>query len=124
MDAFKKVGVALDKEAHNASPLRARNGSFLLFHIGDGGDKSASRSGFLHHSDSPAGPWQPLPQLGCNNPAPMFHNNGTAYCGCNSGGFKIYRSDDVFVGSWRHVTTLRFPAGWQNGTHAEGKLQV
>ena len=119
MNQFKKVNVALEKEAHNASPLRAKNGSFLLFHIGDAGDKSASRSGFLHHAESADGPWRPLPPLGCNNPAPMFHNNGTAYCGCNGGGFKVYRSDDVFAGNWTQITTLRFPDGWPNGTHAE-----
>jgi hypothetical protein len=34
MGAFTKVDTALTKEAHNASPLRAKNGSWLLFHIG------------------------------------------------------------------------------------------
>ena len=41
-------------QAHNASPLRARNGSTLLFHIGDGGVKE-NGSSFLHHSESPGG---------------------------------------------------------------------
>ncbi len=119
MHAFTKCDVALSKEAHNASPLRAKNGSYLLFHIGDGGDKTAARSGFLHHAESPSGPWQPLPPLSCNNPAPMLHSNGTTYVGCNNGGFNIYRSTDVFHGDWTHVTKLEFPESWQNGTHAE-----
>ena len=119
MHAFTKHDVALSKEAHNASPLRAKNGSYLLFHIGDGGDKAPTRSGFLHHAESPTGPWWPVPGPSCNNPAPMFHNNGTAYVGCNSGGFNIYRSADVFHGDWVHVTKLEFPESWQNGTHAE-----
>ena len=77
-------------------------------------------SGFLHHSESPDGPWHPLRgKHPCNNPAPMFNINGTAYCGCNSGGFKIYRSKNVFAGGWTHVTTVSFPEGWQNGTHVE-----
>merc|ERR1719174_252696 len=84
MDVFRKVDTTLQKEAHNASPLRAHNGSYLLFHIGDAGVKGGSH--FLHHSESPSGPWLPLPSLHCNNPAPMLHVNGTVYCGCNSGG--------------------------------------
>ena len=63
------VVTGLGLQAHNASPLRARNGSWLLFHIGSGG---GSGSSFLHHSESPAGPWHPLPALDCNNPAPMY----------------------------------------------------
>ena len=48
MGVFALKDTALKKEAHNASPLRAANGSFLIFHIGSGhgGD---SGSGFLHH---------------------------------------------------------------------------
>lgn len=43
---------------------------------------------------------------------------GTAYVGCNSGGFKLYRSDDVFSGVWEHVTQIDIGV-WAAGTHAE-----
>jgi hypothetical protein len=59
----------------------------------------------------------------CNNPAPMLHNNGTYYVGCNSGGFKVYKSDDPFQqgGGWTHVTTMVFPPEW--GSDAPGELK-
>lgn len=126
MGVFVKADTALPKEAHNSSPLRAANGSFLLFHIGSAGSaskghSSSSSSSFLHASESPGGPWRPLPAIPCNNPAPMLHNNGTVYVGCNSGSFKIYRSDDVFAGGWHFVTTLAFPPQW--GSAAPGELK-
>ena len=75
LSSFTKVDTALPKEAHNASPLKAANGSYLIFHIGSAGGSSSS---LLHASESPNGPWRPLPsKIHCNNPAPMLHNNGT-----------------------------------------------
>jgi hypothetical protein len=114
MDEFKKTDLALGKEAHNASPLKRNSSSkdWYIFHIGSAGGTGS----FLHTADSPAGPWKALPSLSCNNPAPMFHNNGTMYCGCNSGGFKVYRSDDpTKEGSWKQITTLKFPESWGEG---------
>jgi hypothetical protein len=115
MDSFEKVGTALEREAHNASPIRAQNGSWLLFHIGYGGVHNGSS--FVHHSESPDGPWLPLPGISCNNPAPMLHNNGTMYCVCNSGGVKLYRSADVFTGGWELVTGIGIKT--PPGTHSE-----
>ena len=103
MDVFDFAEVALSAEAHNASPLRARNGSYLIFHIG---------SGFLHHSETPNGPWLPLPGINCNNPAPMIHSNGSFFCGCNNGDFQIYRCDDPFEARWEFVTSMQFPDAW------------
>jgi len=111
MGVFELVDTALPKEAHNASPLRAPNNSYLLFHIGNSGG-AAGGSGFAHHSQRPEGPWLPLTGPGCNNPAPMFAKNGTAYVGCKDGGFRVYRSDDVFGGEWEFVTTMAFPPAW------------
>ena len=52
-------------------------------------------------------------------PAPMYHNNGTAYCGCNNGAheFQIYRSDNPAAeGSWQEVSHISYPNTWhQNG---------
>ena len=122
MGVFHKKDTSLNHEAHNASPLRLKNGTYLLFHIGDGGVRKGGSS-FLHASEDPAGPWRPLGDLRCNNPAPMLHNNGTVFVGCNSGGFQIYRNDDVFDPSspWAHVTTLVFPPEW--GSAAPGELK-
>tara|TARA_B110000208_G_C11774792_1_gene431597 strand:+ start:1265 stop:2497 length:1233 start_codon:yes stop_codon:yes gene_type:complete len=123
MDAFTRVDTALPKEAHNASPLRAKNGSFLIFHIGNSDvPKGQPSSSFLHASESPNGPWRPLPAISCNNPAPMLHNNGTVYCGCNNGGFTIYRSDDIWQGKWHRVGgALAWPPSW--GSAAPGELR-
>lgn len=108
MSVFVLADISLPKESHNASPLRAPNGSYIIWHIGSG----AGGSGFAHHADSPAGPWHPLTGPACNNPAPVFLRNGTALCGCNNGGFKIYKSENVFSGEWEFVTTMEFPESW------------
>ena len=112
MDVFRYHDTVLAPECHNASPLRAPNGSYLLFHIG---------SGSWNAADSPTGPWRKLPSIfvdgkhePCNNPAPMFAKNGTAFVGCNDGSFQIYRSDDIFAGRWSLVTTLAFPPAWSS----------
>ena len=142
MGVFELVDTPLRKEAHNASPLRAKNGSYLLFHIGSSGDSSKSNpvappdsfspigrhvvlagggSSFAHHAETPDGPWYPLSGPRCNNPAPMLANNGTAFVGCNDGGFHIYKSDDVFAGKWTQVTTMAFPPSW--GANAPSYLK-
>lgn len=110
MAAFQFVDTPLPKEAHNASPLRAPNGSYLIFHIGN-----SKGSSFGHHADAPGGPWFPLPHppAACNNPAPMFvRGSSAAYVGCNDGGFKIYRTEDVFEGNWSYINTMDFPVSW------------
>ena len=113
MDSFEYRDTVLSSEAHNASPLRSPNGSYLIFHIGDGNKTSSSGSGFLHHSDSPYGPWYPLQDLQCNNPAPVFDKNGTCYVACNQyGKFEVFINLDVFNGSWTHLTDLHFPDSW------------
>lgn len=141
---FARKDIALKQEAHNASPLRGKDGWWYLFHIGDGsghavsncteasvaeatgssthsatqgasGSPAASGS-FLHRAKAPEGPWEALPNLGCNNPAPMIHHNGTFFVGCNDGGFKIYRSEgDPSLGNWTKVVTLVFPPKWGGG---------
>ena len=83
---------------HNAMISRHPNGSYLLFHIGDGTRKGALRNcsathPFLpfpsdikqpapattHISESLHGPWRPAPGIpAINNPAPFFFENGTA----------------------------------------------
>lgn len=105
MDAFIKKDVALQREAHNASPIRARNGSYLLFHIGGKTHVSAA--------ESPFGPWRSVTfDAQCNNPAPAVHPNGTAYVFCNNGDWVLLRSDDVFAGHWTPVQSLNFPPSW------------
>eukprot|EP00750_Incisomonas_marina_P020695 INCI4074.11.p1 GENE.INCI4074.11~~INCI4074.11.p1 ORF type:complete len:492 (-),score=45.36 INCI4074.11:1168-2643(-) len=111
MGVFHKVDTALQHEAHNSSPLRAPNGSYLLFHIGNS-NVSSGGSSFLHHAETPAGPWHPLPSLNCGNPAPMRHSNGTYFCGCNNNGFSIFRTEDPFEGNWVKVTVMDFPTAW------------
>ena len=99
-------------------PVRAKNGSILLFHIGDSGG-AVGGSAFAHHAEAPEGPWYPLKGPRCNNPAPMVAANGTTYVGCNNGGFTIFRSDDVFSGDdWVEVTKMAFPPSWGTGALA------
>merc|ERR1711988_972486 len=112
MERFHKVDLALPREAHNASPIRTKDGLWYIFHIGSAGD---SGSTFLHYSEQPGGPWKALESIECNNPAPMLHNNGTLYVGCNNGGFQILRSSERVRGvhgTWSHVATMEFPDTW------------
>eukprot|EP01065_Artemidia_motanka_P004619 TRINITY_DN121_c0_g1_i5.p1 TRINITY_DN121_c0_g1~~TRINITY_DN121_c0_g1_i5.p1 ORF type:complete len:406 (+),score=117.13 TRINITY_DN121_c0_g1_i5:59-1276(+) len=136
MDVFKKVDVALPQQAHNAAPLRKlgeKGAKWYLFHIGSASGKPVSNctveavhedvavesltgstpGNFLHVADSPSGPWTPLPAIGCNNPAPMLHNNGTFYVLCNNGGgFKIHRTEDPSKGGWKDAAVFNFPPSW------------
>ena len=81
---FEKSGVAIGKWCHNPYALRHPvTGEYLLFHIGHGPLEDSSD--FLHHAQSPFGPWLPAPTkpTSCNNPAPAFHPNGTLFVICN-----------------------------------------
>jgi len=42
----------------------------------------------------------------------MFLPNGSALCGCNNDGFRIYRTDDVFGGHWTFLAKMEFPEAW------------
>eukprot|EP01062_Namystynia_karyoxenos_P021972 TRINITY_DN183_c1_g1_i1.p1 TRINITY_DN183_c1_g1~~TRINITY_DN183_c1_g1_i1.p1 ORF type:complete len:423 (+),score=140.41 TRINITY_DN183_c1_g1_i1:65-1270(+) len=133
MGVFVKRDVALPQQAHNAAPVRQRGSAaapWYLFHIGSASGAPVSNctpsdaapppapaaaeavGSFAHVADSPDGPWHPLPSIGCNNPAPAFHPNGTLYCVCNSGGFQVWRTDDPAAGDWAKLGALDFPASW------------
>jgi len=133
MGVFKKQDVSLPSQAHNASPIRGNldaNGDapWYIFHIGNGG----STSNTIHISNSPSGPWKGLPdvqtstngpRVGCNNPAPAFHVNGTLYLLCNSA--TLYATDDVLTkGSWRLITHVTIPSKWGPGTDLGKYLRV
>lgn len=60
----------------------------------------------MHVADNLTGPWTPVALgIGCNNPAPMLHPNGTWYLLCNGGGFHLYRAQQI-AGPWVPVITL------------------
>lgn len=123
--------VAVNTWSHNAAPVRLHDGSFAIFHIGNGDgpaeggencttpgvfDSSANASfrtmagSSIHVSSSLAGPWQALsPNTlgGCNNPAPWVHPNGTIYIVC---GGTLKRADDIH-GPWTSVTTFTHAGG-------------
>lgn len=72
-------------------------------------------------SDGPAGPWKAVPlQMGCNNPAPMVHPNGSIFMVCHGGGrgFEMYRTEQL-GSEWTHVTTL--PPSPPGMGHFEGE---
>eukprot|EP01065_Artemidia_motanka_P049776 TRINITY_DN8355_c0_g1_i1.p1 TRINITY_DN8355_c0_g1~~TRINITY_DN8355_c0_g1_i1.p1 ORF type:complete len:469 (+),score=131.64 TRINITY_DN8355_c0_g1_i1:70-1476(+) len=103
---FKFQDVAINTWSHNPAPVRLKDGSYAIFHIGSGsgsatGGKNCSsaasaeevQSGStIHVSKSLDGPWTPLPNSlgGCNNPAPWVHPNGTIFIVC---GGSILRAD-------------------------------
>lgn len=139
---FEKRDVALPQQAHNPSPVRGLDGRWYLFHIGSASgnpvsncsepdleqhqrsapnDMSGDGGRFLHIATSPFGPWKAMPNLGCNNPAPLQHPNGTWFVGCNNGAFVIYRSDDPEKGNWVQVSKLEFPASWGVGEYIKAE---
>lgn len=124
---YKFQDVAVNTWAHNAAPVTLKDGSYAIFHIGngdgapDGGQNcssgviepepmSAAAGSTIHVSDSLEGPWTPLsPNTlgGCNNPAPWVHQNGTIYIVCNG---SLKRADDIH-GPWTDVTSFSHDGG-------------
>lgn len=90
---YQKVDEAVPIWCHNPNTIRDKNGTYLLFHIGNGNKQNSSN--FLHYSFSPNGPWIPgsTKPKSCNNPAPAFHPNGTLFCICN-------HLDITYASSW------------------------
>ncbi len=121
-----------------------------LFHIGDGhpgqvqrcggssdnipydAQTAVNNSGLVHRTSAstPSGPWEPLPGIpgvGCNNPAPMAHPNGTIYVGCGNGdNVQLYVANDIEAGHWSYVTNIVVPAAWRTskgwGCNAEFRI--
>jgi len=81
---FRKVQEALPMWCHNPFTVRdPKDGTYYLFHIGSGNDTRSAD--FMHYSKSPYGPWTAAATKpsSCNNPAPMFHPNGTLFLVCS-----------------------------------------
>jgi len=125
---YHLVDVAVNTWAHNAAAVTLHDGSFAIFHIGngagapDGGENCNSTEykgpilvpeaagSTIHVSKSLNGPWKPLQgnTLGdCNNPAPWVHRNGTIFILC---GDAMKRSENI-AGPWRTVSTLSHTGG-------------
>lgn len=121
---FTRTGVAMPQECHNPQVIRERvSGDYLLFHIGGGGSKSAvGIHSWVARSDRAEGPFSPLNTsgIGCNNPAPAYHPNGTLFVICNEMQLTSISPDGLARGAW---TPLR-PSGLdapkpQDGRHYE-----
>jgi hypothetical protein len=81
-------------------------------------DGAAVATGNLaHRSATPYGPWEPLPPMepACNNPAPVFHPNGTLYMACNNaqGGkpWPLFASLDGGL-TWMKAAEIATPPAW------------
>lgn len=116
--------VAVPTWSHNPAPVVLPDGTYALFHIGngssgvDGGQNCSSglppkaaapvagrSAGYIQVSRSLDGPWSPLVNntLGfCNNPAPWVHSNGTIYIVCYR---VLYRADSIH-GPWTKLSEL------------------
>jgi len=111
LGVFKKKDVVLPAWAHNAAPVLAPENydgnktlPWFVFHIGQGN---------LHAASNPNGPWIKLPEFGgCNNPAPMFHNNGSLYVACPG---RILRAICAHMGIWEQVSEIKYPYIYGNG---------
>lgn len=122
--------VAVNTWSHNAAPVILPDGSFAIFHIGDGSGTydggqdctptifdtemdaqvKASSGSSIHVSESLDGPWEPLEDntLGsCNNPAPWVHTNGTIYIVCSG----ILKRAESISGPWSDVTSFSHDGG-------------
>ena len=123
--------VAIGVWSHNPAPITLPDGTFAIFHIGNGlhdgnvtdcsngndrvlfsePSSSLSSSGStVHTSSSLYGPWEPLENNtlpGCNNPAPFVHSNGTIYIVCQE---KLYRTESIY-NNWTFVSNVSHPNG-------------
>jgi hypothetical protein len=78
-----------------------------------------------HRAPTPFGPWEPLPSMTlpvhvsptgmCNNPAPMWHPNGTLFLLCNTGQggkpWPLFSSNNGGF-SWVQVAEVKLPIAW------------
>lgn len=131
--------VAINTWSHNSAPVKLKDGTYAIFHIGrgtgppDGGNnctgavsidgssiatavqQSYSGGSTIHTSSSLNGPWEPLiPNYlgGCNNPAPWVHpDNGTVYIVCGS---SLLRTEDI-RGNWTEVAKISHSGGPSGG---------
>eukprot|EP00932_Pfiesteria_piscicida_P021698 SRR837773.8479.p2 GENE.SRR837773.8479~~SRR837773.8479.p2 ORF type:complete len:321 (-),score=93.54 SRR837773.8479:52-921(-) len=123
--------VAINTWSTNPEPVKLSDGSYAIFHIGDGSGKpdggknctpgfvaseprSMNGGSTIHVAKSLDGPWSPMENNtlgGCNNPAPRVHHNGTIYVICDNVHFK--RADNI-TGPWTDlgdVPTTGGPVG-------------
>eukprot|EP00036_Acanthoecidae_sp_10tr_P014772 CAMPEP_0206291816 /NCGR_PEP_ID=MMETSP0106_2-20121207/3311_1 /ASSEMBLY_ACC=CAM_ASM_000206 /TAXON_ID=81532 /ORGANISM="Acanthoeca-like sp., Strain 10tr" /LENGTH=841 /DNA_ID=CAMNT_0053722381 /DNA_START=158 /DNA_END=2683 /DNA_ORIENTATION=- len=78
-------------------------------------------SNLAHRASSPNGPWYPIPNFeigpreSCNNPAPLWHPNGTLFLLCNAGNtgrpWPLFSSPNGGF-TWDQVRSIRFPLSW------------
>ena len=104
---YKFSDVAVGIWCHNPQVVALHDGTYALFHIGNGPTKPGAT---IHTAKSPAGPWTPLTgnTLGrCNNPAPMVAPNGTLYCLC---GATIHAAQSI-QGPWHSVASVTHSGG-------------
>eukprot|EP01062_Namystynia_karyoxenos_P015553 TRINITY_DN15641_c0_g1_i1.p2 TRINITY_DN15641_c0_g1~~TRINITY_DN15641_c0_g1_i1.p2 ORF type:complete len:508 (+),score=161.14 TRINITY_DN15641_c0_g1_i1:98-1525(+) len=120
---FTLKDVAIPTWSHNPAPLRLKDGSYAIYHIGSGsgsatGGKNCTPApasevaagSTIHVSASLDGPWRPLSNSlgGCNNPAPWVHSNGTIFIICN--GATLLRADNP-AGPYSEVTKISHSGG-------------
>lgn len=84
-----------------------------------GGAAAAASS--LHVAGSVYGPWSPVaPQPpGCNNPAPLYHPNGTWFLLCDSS--TLY-SAPTLTGPWTQLRNV--PTGGIDGSYEDANLYL
>jgi hypothetical protein len=130
---------AIDVWSHNPAPVTLPDGTFAIFHIGNGvhsgnvtdcsknlnstkqmkiDDQDVMVNGeeeigsTIHVSRSLYGPWEPLQNNtlpSCNNPAPFVHSNGTIFIVCN---LHLYRTESIRT-NWTLVSNVSAPNGPQ-----------
>ena len=113
LQQFKKRKVVRKKEAHNASPIRTPDGTWLIFYMGK--NVNQTRRAHVAASDSVDGPWRNIPfdiSINCTTPAPVYAPNNTLYCVCSNHSWVIFKTEDVFSGQWHYVTKIEFPSSW------------
>lgn len=141
---YKFQDVAIPTWSHNSAPIKLKDGTYAIIHIGTGsgpanggkncsagysgdGDEvfsgqmsssvPASAGSTIHVSKSLDGPWTPLANsLGnCNNPAPWVHPNGTIFIVC---GGSLKRTDDL-TGTWETVASINRGSGGPSGNYED-----
>eukprot|EP00933_Yihiella_yeosuensis_P038928 TRINITY_DN32875_c2_g2_i1.p1 TRINITY_DN32875_c2_g2~~TRINITY_DN32875_c2_g2_i1.p1 ORF type:complete len:435 (-),score=50.00 TRINITY_DN32875_c2_g2_i1:50-1309(-) len=134
--------VAVKTWSHNPAVLKLPDGSYALFHIGQGdgppsggaecqGELAATlkKGSTIHTSKSAGGPWTPLENnsldKNCNNPAPWVHKNGTIFLVCSGGssGNGLWRSESI-SGPWKLVTAGLTAAGGVWGVYEDPFLYI
>jgi hypothetical protein len=117
----RPAGRAMSVEEWHADRVSKRKHAMMRGREAGAAVPAAPVASSLHVSTSVYGPWTPVqPQPpNCNNPAPLFHPNGTWFLLCDS---STLFSAPALTGPWTQLRSI--PTGGIDGSYEDANLYI